>query len=523
MYYCETVNNIRIIGSPFVDDNTGNVLAYQRQSDLVSVFTQAQSVSEAFLLTLKPGDMFGFSVAIDENTFVVGAPGSSDSLIVDGDEFESVLVGSGRVYVFTRALSYIQFEFFQLLVPSNIRSQDRFGFDVDIDGNVLIATALEDYTGDAVLSGVIIRIMTTCSDNSTELSGSFKLKWLNYTTATNVFSDAFSNNVGSTVATSYINGNYLETSSNSINFVGSATKEWTRSIPYDATATEMQVILEEDLSMRGILISRLVTDSYIRAYAWYVTFIDQGDVDIPLFQYDTTELGGTDAQILVSYQNPNPPFLRGLSHVFYRNGQNELFSEELLIFPSVFQPNDRCGSSVAVSGLTSVIGCPNRDENLPSINAGSGFVYDMNILGLKLANIRNETSINSELTATVYEGLNYTVIVNRRGGLPLTDENVYFYIQTFDRNSNISFQQYIKRLYGLKSSIPYPFTSLDYTGLAGSAVARSQSYGSYMQTSEWVDGEYDYRAISDYAPLYGAYIFTNRTESGMSSLPIVHC
>ena len=60
----------------------------------------------------------------------------------------------------------------------------------------------------------------------------------------------------------------------SAGIIGS-TRERTRDIPYDATAAELEVILEADLSVGNVLVSRSNVDAYDGGYQWLVTFQEQ--------------------------------------------------------------------------------------------------------------------------------------------------------------------------------------------------------------------------------------------------------
>ena len=74
-------------------------------------------------------------------------------------------------------------------------------------------------------------------------------------------------------------------------------------------------------------------------------------------------------------------------------------------------------------------------------------------------------------------------------------------------------QAYVRDIYDLKS-IPEENTATDVIG-AGTATARSQSYGSYEKRSLWIDGMFDYQAVSDYLPTM-APLFLGQGEANVS-------
>jgi hypothetical protein len=71
-------------------------------------------------------------------------------------------------------------------------------------------------------------------------------------------------------------------------------------------------------------------------------------------------------------------------------------------------------------------------------------------------------------------------------------------VWTIDRNADAHVQSYIKYLFDI-NNIEEEKTITDLIG-AGTATARSQFYGSSEQRSMWVEGQFDYRALSDYLP-----------------------
>lgn len=89
------------------------------------------------------GDYFGQSVAISENTAVVGANREDGSDIgVNGDDSSNTAINSGAAYVF----EYSQGVWSQqaYLKATNTDGGDEFGFDVDVHGNNIIVGARKE-------------------------------------------------------------------------------------------------------------------------------------------------------------------------------------------------------------------------------------------------------------------------------------------------------------------------------------------------------------------------------------------
>lgn len=84
------------------------------------------------------GDQFGSSVAISEDTLVVGAPGRSVRLI--GTEWDDSKINYGVVYVFTRSDGFRSQH--ACLEASNAETDDQFGVSVAISGDTLVVGAI---------------------------------------------------------------------------------------------------------------------------------------------------------------------------------------------------------------------------------------------------------------------------------------------------------------------------------------------------------------------------------------------
>jgi hypothetical protein len=94
------------------------------------------------------GDAFGVSVAISEDTVVVGAPGEGSAATgVNGNESDDSAPGAGAAYVFERVDGTWQQTAY--LKASNTNAGDRFGFAVAIAGDTIaVGAEREDSAGD---------------------------------------------------------------------------------------------------------------------------------------------------------------------------------------------------------------------------------------------------------------------------------------------------------------------------------------------------------------------------------------
>ena len=88
-----------------------------------------ESFAESFLVrdtsTGTPGDYFGFSVALEDDTLAIGAPGA------DGN--------TGAVYLYARTGGAVTLQ--KVLIPDDQMPGDLFGYSVDLDDGRLIVGA----------------------------------------------------------------------------------------------------------------------------------------------------------------------------------------------------------------------------------------------------------------------------------------------------------------------------------------------------------------------------------------------
>ncbi|MCC6143164.1 MAG: FG-GAP repeat protein, partial [Candidatus Hydrogenedentes bacterium] len=110
-----------------------------------------------------PGDLFGYSVAISNDTVIVGAP-NEDSIAtgVNGNQADNSLGNSGAAYVFVRNGGVWSQESY--VKASNTGFDDQFGWSVAVSGDSVVVGA---YGEDSNASGVD----GNQADNSASLSG----------------------------------------------------------------------------------------------------------------------------------------------------------------------------------------------------------------------------------------------------------------------------------------------------------------------------------------------------------------
>jgi hypothetical protein len=128
-----------VVGASFYDGNSN-----EKDSGAVYVFTRVNDSwsQQAFLeaSNAEGGDYFGYSVALDGDTVVVGALREKSS--ADGGESNNSAADAGAVYVFTGVNgSWSQQAY---LKASNAEAYESFGSSVALDGDTLVVGAYQE-------------------------------------------------------------------------------------------------------------------------------------------------------------------------------------------------------------------------------------------------------------------------------------------------------------------------------------------------------------------------------------------
>ena len=459
-YALDLHDNTLVMSAPYMNGK-GAVFVYKRNVKGESFAIAQQLVPNMIDYPLQAGDMYGRSVVVNDRYVVISAPGRDAATIYMGTVPNLPDKDTGAVFVFYRETPNDVFQFMQALTPTNVRREDRFGWSVDMHGTTIVASSWQHSDNALNASRAIIEVKTVADYNALPLGETFALLWKTYNTT----------------------GAYVPTR--------------TRQIPHDVSAVDMEQILQNDLGCGDVIVSRSNKDVYNNGYSWMITFLGQKQ-DVPLFQADSTLLTGTGARVDIGYVNTFPPAVRGATHIFERSRTQHVYNplgdfvEEMFASPFAHQPIDRCGSSVSVSNGYVLVGCPNRDGYIPNKNSGSASLFSLNFLNIQF----------DARTYTVDEGLTQPLIVLPRDPSPSYQlpSDTLFIVETVDRNAASRRQTFLRDFFGL-TQVPADLTPADLTANSGTAVGRSQFYGSKRRDSRWAGGMYDYRGISDYVPL----------------------
>ncbi len=138
------VSSITADGSDIIGQNVGAAYVFVRVGTAWSqqAYLKASNAGES--------DLFGYHVAVADDTVVVGAPGEySAATGIDGDQTSNAAQASGAAYVFVRSgMTWTQQTY---LKSSNTDTGDFFGLSVGVFGDTVVIGA---YTEDSAATGV---------------------------------------------------------------------------------------------------------------------------------------------------------------------------------------------------------------------------------------------------------------------------------------------------------------------------------------------------------------------------------
>ncbi|GAB4520744.1 MAG: hypothetical protein Tsb0020_39360 [Haliangiales bacterium] len=135
--------------------NSGAVFIFGREGDTWAqeAYLKAGSPGGGDATAGTPGDLFGFSLALQGDTLVIGAAlEDSDADVIDGDETNNAAADAGAVYVFVRGAdgSWNQQAYIK---ASNSDTRDQFGVSVQMRGELMAVGANGEGSGATGVGG----------------------------------------------------------------------------------------------------------------------------------------------------------------------------------------------------------------------------------------------------------------------------------------------------------------------------------------------------------------------------------
>ncbi|MFZ5859107.1 MAG: integrin [Chloroflexota bacterium] len=349
-----------VVGAYNEDSSATGVNGDQNDNSAINsgaayVFTRSGTIwsQEAYLKAsnTEAGDNFGFSVAIDGDTIVVGAHGEdSNSPIVNGNQTDNSTPGSGAAYVFTRSGTTWSQQAY--LKSATILRADMFGYSVAISRDTIVVGAYgEDsmstgvnstFTKKASLSGaayVFTRSGITWSQqaylkaSNTELGDYFG--WSVAVSGDTVVVGAF----GEDSLAAGVNGDQTDNSAGS----SGAAYIFTR----DGTTWSQQSYLK-------------ASNTGASDYFGFSVAID-GDTVVIGAEYEDSGASGVNGD-----ESNDLAAESGAAYVFTRDGTT--WNQQAYLKASNTGASDQFGSLVAISGDTVVVGAPFEDSSASGVN-----------------------------------------------------------------------------------------------------------------------------------------------------------
>jgi hypothetical protein len=344
-----------VVGAPFEDSSVGSggMNNSQYNSGAAYVFTRSNGVwrQQALIKASNTGafDEFGTSVAISGDTLVVGAPGESSGGTYNLNE-------AGAAYVFTRSSGVWSQQAF--LKAGDVNADDRFGASVAISGDTLVVGApFEDSSAsgsetDNSVSGAGAAYVFTRS------SGVWSQQAFLKATDAEEF-DYFGTSVAITGETLVVGAPQEDSKvtigegDNSITDSGAAYV-FTRS---DGIWTQQAFLKANYAGMNDLFATSLAISG------------------------DTLVVGaiGEDSNTSDS-EIDNSAFDAGAAYIFTRS--NGIWNQQSFLKASNAEANDKLGTSVAISGDTVVAGAPFENSSASggeadnsAASAGAAYVW----------------------------------------------------------------------------------------------------------------------------------------------------
>jgi hypothetical protein len=361
-----------------VDGDTAIIGAYGTPTVSAYVFTRDTGGSWSEQLALpasgaSTGDMFGYSVAIDDDTVIVGA--SSDDV---GD------ITPGSVYVFTRDAGGSWSEQAKL-TASDAADHDMFGNAVSLDvDTAVIGARSDDDAGDVSGSAyVFVRDLGGSWSEQAKLTASDALS-----------EDRFGWSVSINGDTAIVGVPAKNAGSGSVYvFVRDAGGSWSEQAKLTASDAAPGAGFGWSVSLYGDTAAIGATGTDISGAAYVFTRDAAGSWS------EQAKLTASDASGYVYFGNSvsagpdiavvGAPLWSGSAYVFTRDAGGSWSEQVKLIAPDL-EENDLFGHSVSVDGSTAVIGVMWDGDS--GIQSGSAYVYAGAPIGLIFSNSFEESN-----------------------------------------------------------------------------------------------------------------------------------
>jgi len=479
-----------VVGALGTNNSEGAAYVFTRKPNLLYHLSQRLHIDDS-----KAKDAFGVSVAIDTHSIVVGAY-THDTAFYDHfagiQKGERALVDVGAAYTFYRLNVESFFYYEQKLLASDMHEWDRFGTSVSITGNTVVVGAHELYTGALNPRRGVQEITTSAS---AQVSGYFRVLWKRVQEE-NIWDYQSS-----------------------------------RAFKHDITSDEMKEFLEADLQTEELLVERSNPDS-VGGYTWTVTFVGlQGAMpEVEVEPDDEHPLlgGGSEALVSITARVTNQvmPKMRGNAYLFTREFAGGTWIEQAALVPKSKQYTEVFGVAAAAHYETAVVGCPNRDTFVSDLNGGAAFTFDLGFLNVKFSSKKYRIQEGNTVSVQILR-CRGTGHCHTGTNISKMEEIVNFDtgdVVSTDGDNLLSLTKLINNGYKGLNQLTMPYGVGNYFAeqqlwlhprQVSTAVERAQYYGSTEKRSIFVNTQFDFVGVSDFAPQSSEVVF-NKLEGSHS-------
>ncbi|MFS4459561.1 hypothetical protein [Bdellovibrio sp. HCB2-146] len=337
-------NALNDAGAAYVFTRSAGVWTLQQK--LVATGTNARVTS----------DMFSFSVALSGDTLVVGTH-QQDYDVAGANS----VTNAGAAYVYTRSSGTWSLQQKLVGVGTNGRvASDLFGSAVSISGDVIaIGAYQQDY--DEAGAGTVTNAGAVFLFSRSGAVWSLQQKIIASGTNARVATDNFGSSVSLVGTTLVVGSNLQDYDSIGSNSLSSAGAVFIDEYSGGSWSQITRLSAEAPAPLRS-----LSNGAY---FGYAVALSEDGN---------TLVIGSTSDQLDAS--GANPLTAAGAAYVYIKSGGTWAFQQKLVgQGTNARNASDRCGSSVAISGDTIVMGCFWQDYDATGANllnnAGAAYVF----------------------------------------------------------------------------------------------------------------------------------------------------
>jgi len=358
-YSVAVSGNTVVVGAPYEDSSASGVNGNQNDNSAANsgaayVFTRSGApaawTQQAYLKASNTGneDQFGYSVAVDGDTVVIGAPYEDSSATgVNVDGTDNSFDDSGAVYVFTRSGAPAAWTQQAYLKASHTEPDDRFGYSVAVDDDTVVVGAPYEDSGSGSGAAYVFTRSVGAWSQQTYLKAS-NSDWNDgFGWSVAVDGDAIVVGAPFEESNGSSEGNNSASNSGAAYIFARSVSAWSQQAYLKASNTEAH-----DL------------------FGWSVAV--SGNTVVVGAPYEDSSASGVNGN-----QNDNSASNSGAAYIFTSSGAPATWTQQAYLKASNTGSSDEFGWSVAVDGDTLVVGTQYEERSTVFIRSGITGVWSI--------------------------------------------------------------------------------------------------------------------------------------------------